>query len=141
MSRIIPMLAYEDASKAAEWLARAFGFTEIERFKDGRGVVTDVVMELEGGQVIIGHPSDKYEGPRRHARSCTAMSSWLDHPYIVDGVHVEVSDVDAHFDRARRAGARILSEIEANDFQRQYRAEDLEGHRWMFATAVRQDSA
>jgi uncharacterized glyoxalase superfamily protein PhnB len=56
------------------------------------------------------------------------------HPYIVDGVHVSVRDVDAHFERARAAGARILSAPETNEFQRQYRVEDLEGHRWMFAT-------
>jgi hypothetical protein len=30
------------------------------------------------------------------------------------------------------AGAKILSEIETNEFQRQYRAEDVEGHRWVF---------
>ena len=38
--------------------------------------------------------------------------------------------------QARAAGATILSELEENTGvgQRQYRAEDLEGHRWMFAT-------
>jgi PhnB protein len=56
-------------------------------------------------------------------------------PYIVDGVHVSVDDVDAHYGRAVAAGATILSELEDNTGigQRQYRAEDLEGHRWMFA--------
>src|SRR4029453_18011195 len=41
-------------------------------------------------------------------------------------------------ERARSAGGRILSELEDNPAagQRQYRAEDLEGHRWMFAQAV-----
>jgi PhnB protein len=56
-------------------------------------------------------------------------------PYIVDGVHVSVDDVDVHYARAVAAGATILSELEDNTGigQRQYRAEDLEGHRWMFA--------
>jgi len=50
-------------------------------------------------------------------------------------VHVSVDDVDAHYGRAVAAGATILSELEDNTGvgQRQYRAEDLEGHRWMFA--------
>ena len=48
---------------------------------------------------------------------------------------VYVDDIDVHFARARSAGARILSELEDNPGigQRQYRAEDAEGHRWMFA--------
>ncbi len=56
-------------------------------------------------------------------------------PYVVDGVFVEVDDIDAHYERARAAGATTLSEVEGNPGigQRQYRAEDIEGHRWMFA--------
>jgi uncharacterized glyoxalase superfamily protein PhnB len=55
--------------------------------------------------------------------------------WIVDGVFVEVDDIDAHYERARAAAATILSELENNPGvgQRQYRAEDIEGHRWMFA--------
>jgi PhnB protein len=54
---------------------------------------------------------------------------------VVDGVMLHVDDVDGHFEQARSAGATILSELEDNPYagQRQYRAEDLEGHRWMFA--------
>jgi uncharacterized glyoxalase superfamily protein PhnB len=57
---------------------------------------------------------------------------------VVDGIHVSVEDVDAHYARAREAGATILSELEDNEGigQRQYRAEDIEGHRWMFATSL-----
>ena len=53
-------------------------------------------------------------------------------PYIVDGVLVYVPDVSAHFERARRAGANILSEVEETPDGKRYRAEDIEGHRWMF---------
>ncbi|HEY7028932.1 MAG TPA: hypothetical protein VH438_15065 [Gemmatimonadales bacterium] len=50
----------------------------------------------------------------------------------VDGTLVYVLDVDAHFARAKRQGAVILSELEPGPPARRYRAEDLEGHRWMF---------
>jgi uncharacterized glyoxalase superfamily protein PhnB len=53
-------------------------------------------------------------------------------PWIVDGVLVYVDDVDAHYDRAKKAGATILSPLEDGGHGRRYRAEDLEGHRWMF---------
>ena len=133
--RVIPMLAYADAGKAADWICRAFGFREKQRFTDSRGVVTDVVLERpDGATVLVGHPSDAYEGPRAHAANCAIAAKWLDRPVIVDGLVVYVDDLDAHHAAAVAAGARLISGLEANPLQRQYRVEDLEGHRWMFAT-------
>jgi len=42
------MLAYEDAGRAAEWITKVFGFRETERFHNGAGTVTDVVLDLDG---------------------------------------------------------------------------------------------
>lgn len=136
--RVVPMLAYEDASRAAEWIARAFGFRETARFTDERGVVTDVVLERDAAEVLVGHPTDAYRSPRRHAETCEDARRWQETPYIVDGLVVYVDDVDAHFTRARDAGARILTGLETNQIQRQYRVEDIEGHRWMFAQHLRE---
>jgi PhnB protein len=133
--RVIPMLSYEDAGKAADWIAEAFGFQETGRWSDDDGRVTHVNMELDGGEVMLGYPSADYRSPRSHAQECAQARKWSETPYIVDGVHVSVDDIDAHYERAKAAGARILSELEDNPGigQRQYRAEDVEGHRWMFA--------
>jgi len=38
----------------------------------------------------------------------------------------------AHCRQAREAGARILSGPETDQHGTRYRAEDIEGHRWMF---------
>jgi PhnB protein len=131
--RAIPMLAYEDAGRAADWITKVFGFRETERFHDGVGTVTDVVLDLDGAEVLVGHPTDAYQGPRRHAQACALARQWLETPYIVDGVVVYVDDVDTHFGRAKRGGAKILTEPEGDERERKYRVEDLEGHRWMFA--------
>jgi PhnB protein len=56
-------------------------------------------------------------------------------PWVVDGVWAQVDDVDAHRERAREAGATLLSEIEDGPDGRLYRVEDPEGHRWMFTQA------
>jgi uncharacterized glyoxalase superfamily protein PhnB len=92
-------------------------------------------MELDGGQIMLGYPSADYRSPKHHADVCEQARKWSETPYVVDGVHVTVDDVDAHYECARAAGARILSELEDNRGvgQRQYRVEDVEGHRWMFA--------
>ena len=135
--RVIPMLAYADAGAAADWICRAFGFRETERFADRSGTVTDVVLERpDGATVLVGHPNDAYEGPRKHAEHCAVAVRWLDRPVIVDGLVVYVDDLEAHHAAAAAAGARIISGLETNPLQRQYRVEDLEGHRWMFATRV-----
>lgn len=133
--RVIPMLSYEDVGRAADWLTNAFGFEERERFADHDGTVTHVTLSLDDGLVFLGYPSPDYHGPRRHAEECEAARRWRETPYVVDGVMVYVDDVSAHFDRARREGATILTEPENNAAagQQQYRAEDIEGHRWMFA--------
>jgi PhnB protein len=53
-------------------------------------------------------------------------------PYIINGVLVYVDDVEAHSSNAKEKRAVILSEIEYGGPGTRYRAEDLEGQRWMF---------
>ena len=84
---------------------------------------------------MLGNPSPHYESPKTHRERCGAAARWSETPFVVDGVHVYVDDVDAHFERARAAGATILREPEDQPFGRLYSAEDHEGHRWMFMTA------
>jgi uncharacterized glyoxalase superfamily protein PhnB len=86
----------------------------------------------DGGLIMLAEPTASYQGPALHAESCEAARAWLEVPYVIDGVHVTVDDLDAHFAQARDAGARILSEPEDSGYGRAYRAADLEGHRWMF---------
>lgn len=45
---------------------------------------------------------------------------------------VYTDDVKKHFQKAKENGAIILSELEEGGPGLRYRAEDLEGHRWMF---------
>ena len=133
MPDVVPMLSYEDCAEAAEWLVRAFGFEEVERFEDDDGTVTHVTLRVGDGLVYLGHPGATYASPNRLRRESELAARMYEVPYVVDGVWVGVDDLDAHLQRARAAGARILSEPEGTPQGRQYRAEDLEGHRWMFA--------
>jgi uncharacterized glyoxalase superfamily protein PhnB len=127
------MVSYEDVGAAIEWLGTAFGFEESnERFTDGEGRVMHAELSLDGATVMLGWPGPDYRGPKRHAASCEEAARWLATPFVVDGVHVEVADVDAHHEQARAAGATIIRELEDLPFGRLYAAEDPEGHRWMF---------
>ena len=132
--RITPFIAYEDAAAAIDWLSTAFGFRERgERVTGENGIVTHAEMELDGAQIMLSTPTPDYRGPRRHAEECEHARRWLDNPWVIDGLFVEVDDVGAHHERAAAAGARILRPPEEPGIGfRIYTAEDLEGHRWMF---------
>lgn len=128
---VIPMLAYENGPEAMDWLSGAFGFRELDRrVEDGR--LTHGEMDTGGGVIMLATPSPHYHGPKRHREESEAARKWSEVPYIIDGVLVYVDDIDSHFERARAAGATILSPLEASQEGRRYRAEDVEGHRWMF---------
>jgi uncharacterized glyoxalase superfamily protein PhnB len=124
--RILPMLTYADAPAAIEFLCRAFGFGTRYRLDMPDGRVGHAELALEGGVVAL---ASEFEG--------FGVS-----PLRLDGHHAQlfvyVDDVDAHFARAREAGATIAAEP-ADQFygDRTYRAIDPEGHRWVFGTHVR----
>ncbi len=129
---VIPMIAYEHGPEAMDWLARAFGFRERVRMLGENGRLSHGEMEAGGGMIMLATPSPHYQGPRRHREECEAAARWSEVPYIIDGVLVYVDDVDAHFARAKAGGATILSAVEQGGEGKRYRAEDIEGHRWMF---------
>ena len=133
----IPMVSYEDVAAAADWLIATFGFHEAgPRYTDETGRVTHAELELGGAIVMLGWPGPDYQSPRHHADGCEQARTWLSVPYIVDGVHISVDDLDRHFEHARTTGARILREPKDEPYGRLYNAEDLEGHRWMFMQAA-----
>jgi PhnB protein len=129
---VFPMIAYEDAAAAMDWLVRAFGFTERRRMTDQQGRVVHGELELSGNTVMVASPTPDYRGPKSHAESCEQARRWSAAPWVIDGVLVFVDDVDAHHNQALAAGATMLSGIEAGGPGRRYRVADIEGHRWMF---------
>jgi uncharacterized glyoxalase superfamily protein PhnB len=133
---VVPMLAYEDGVAALEWLALAFGFRERARLTEEDGRLSHGELETGNGLIMLATTPD-YEAPRRHRQHCEAARRWSSVPWVIDGVLVYVDDVDAHCARARAHGATILSEPEDGFPGRRYRAEDLEGHRWMFLERAR----
>jgi len=129
---VIPMISYEDGISALEWLAKAFGFRERARQIGADGKLSHGEMEAGDGIIMLATPTPDYESPSHHRQTCKQARKWLAVPWIIDGVLVYVDDLDAHFARAKAAGATILSEIQRDSPGQRYRAEDLEGHRWFF---------
>jgi PhnB protein len=123
VGRIAPYLLYEDGAAAIDFLTKAFGFEEVMRAEED-GVVNHAELRLGDDSVMLGYPGEDYKSPRA-ADHYTAL------------VHVYVDDVDAHFERARGAGAEIVQEPTDQEYgDRRYDAKDPEGHFWSFASKL-----
>jgi uncharacterized glyoxalase superfamily protein PhnB len=129
---VIPMMAYRNGVEALDWLVDAFGFRELVRMVTDEGRLEHAELGAGSGTIMLATPSPDYEGPALHRRHCEASARWQEVPYLVDGLLVVVEDVDAHFARAEEHGATILTGVESTEHGKRYRAEDPEGHRWMF---------
>lgn len=128
---VTPMLTYQDGARAMDWLAEAFDFQEVTRWLDAAGTLSHGEMRTGNGRIMLATVPG-YENPKRHREQCSSARAWSSQPWVIDGVLVHVEDVDEHCARAQRAGAIILSTPMDDGPGRLYRAEDLEGHRWMF---------
>ena len=129
---VVPMISYEDGIAALEWLRSAFGFRETARLTTPDGKLSHGEMEAGNGLIMLASPTPEYRSPKRHREACEQARKWSTVPWIIDGVLVQVEDLDRHFNRAKTAGATILSVIEEGPPGRRYRAEDPEDHRWFF---------
>ena len=113
-----PYVSYRDAAAAFAWLAEAFGFTTTADFRDSEGIVMHAEMSLGNGAIMLGTSTVD--------RSAEDLST----KPTEHGVYVYVSDVDAHYDRAKAAGAHIVFPPEDTEWgTRRYRALDSEGLR------------
>ena len=133
---VSPMIDYEDGAAAIAWLTAAFGFKETMRITGKAGQIEHAEMRTEFGSIMLATaPSPHYHSPNSLKRHFEPARRWLDNPWVIDGVLVFVTDVDAHHANAKLHGATILSPPEDGPPARRYRVEDVEGHRWMFMSA------
>jgi uncharacterized glyoxalase superfamily protein PhnB len=132
--RLVPFLGYEDAAGAIDWLCEAFGATENRdaRQATADGTVMHAELDVEGATIFLSTP-EGYVSSRRHRGDCEIERRMHDNPWVIDGLFVEVDDVEAHHARAQEHGATIIRGLDEPGVGfRLYTAEDLEGHRWMF---------
>lgn len=123
---VVPTLSYGDVPAAIDWLWGAFGFTErLRTAPEPDGSIHHAQLAVgEGSVILTGRPAN------------LAGSTPHSHEFI-QTVMVRVQNVDAHFERATKFGAKILRPPASHVFgERQYSAEDLEGHRWAFSQSV-----
>jgi uncharacterized glyoxalase superfamily protein PhnB len=120
-------ICYQDPKAALRWLEQAFGFELFMLIEDGEGGLVHSEMRFGNAVVMIGNEwSDDHKSPKSIGGKNTQT------------VHIQIAtDLDAHCERARAAGAEVLAEPETQFYgDRTYRCRDLEGHIWTVGQTV-----
>jgi uncharacterized glyoxalase superfamily protein PhnB len=124
---LMSAVCYVDSKAALRWLEQAFGFEVSMLIEDGEGNVVHSEMRFGDAVAMVGNEwSADHKAPKSIGGKNTQT------------VHIQiVTDIDAHCERARAAGAEILMEPETQFYgDRTYRCRDPEGHIWTVAQTV-----
>src|SRR6266705_524307 len=133
--RVTPHLSYEDPFAALSWLCRVFGFVERTRFDRGEDNLTARLEGPDGGVVMISGVDDEFTQWMRDRAPRFEEADRRSWPLLTHAVTVIVDDVDAHYARAEREGAHLLTAPKDQPWGlRSYAVLDPEGHQWEFAT-------
>jgi len=121
---VLPHVSYRSVEDAIAWLTKAFGFTEHYRYGEP-GAASGAQMYFGRAFIMLHGIRDNASTPAQLGFSTQTLTIFLD-------------DVEAHFQRAKSAGARILEEPHETVYgEFQYAAADLDGHHWLFSRHAR----
>jgi uncharacterized glyoxalase superfamily protein PhnB len=140
--RLSSAVFYDEASKAIDWLCKAFGFEVALRVEGPDGKIAHSQLTLGEGLIMV---SDLGKNSGRAARPGDLLRASPRElgGKVTQSIMAYVDDVDAHCARARAAGATIAVEPATTDYgpeywaDRGYEAVDPEGHRWWFIQRMR----
>lgn len=125
---LMPLLRYRELATAMSWLEQAFGFEKQIAVTDNDGAIIYGQMTYRGSLMMMGAVRD------------TDLDKLMRQPDEVGGVETQscylvVDDADAHYARAKDAGAEIVLELKSDGLGRRgYSCRDREGHIWNFGT-------
>jgi PhnB protein len=114
---IAPMLSVRNGVKALEFYGEAFGTEELFKIENGGSVVAR--LAVEGAEFWVAD-----ESPEHLNFSPETLGGGTARMVMI------VSDPDAAFDRAVKAGAKVVVPVENNYGWRLGRLVDPYGHHW-----------
>jgi uncharacterized glyoxalase superfamily protein PhnB len=123
-------VCYVDANAAFKWLEAAFGFEPFMILLDENDRIAHSEMKYGDSYLMVGN---EWSADHKSPQSIQGKNTQTVHVQLAQG-----EDIDAHCERARKAGAEILMVPETQFYgDRSYRARDPEGHIWTFGVTVK----
>jgi uncharacterized glyoxalase superfamily protein PhnB len=112
---IYAVFRYTDPKAGIAWLKSALGFAEHVVYENEDGSIAHAELQLNGNLIMLG-------GGKSQSGGC----------YIALGSR---EAIDACYERAKAAGARIQRELCDTDYEsHEFSVSDPEGHVWSFGT-------
>ena len=127
-SRVIPALRYRDVVAAIDWLCTAFGFEKHHVVTGDEGGILYAHLTLGNDMIMVRSVRDSH------------LDRLMKQPDEIGGAETQscyfvIEDADAHYHKAKAAGADIVLDISDDDHGgRGYSCRDPEGHVWSFGT-------
>ena len=128
---IIPSILYKDATAAIEWLCNAFGFEKHMIVPGENGIIVHAQLTLGDIMIMTGSVQQQSEYSKLIRQPDEVGNIETQSPYIV----LDEKDIDAHYEKAKKHGAKIVIELRAEDYGgKNYSCYDPEGHLWNFGS-------
>lgn len=127
MHAVTPHLVCADAAKAIAFYQQAFNATEMMRIPGPGGKLMHACVRIGDSLVMLVDENPQW--------GCLGPLALKGSPITI---HLQVEDVDAVFDQAVKAGAKITMPVADMFWGDRYgRVEDPFGHQWAIATHIR----
>ena len=123
---ITPYLSVKGAADAIEFYKKAFGATEMMRLANPDGTLGHAELKIGDALIMLADEYPDYGNLSPKTLGGSAVR-----------LHMYVEDVDAFFEKAIAAGAKVLIPV-ADQFygDRSGRLEDPFGHVWLVSTHI-----
>lgn len=122
---VTPGFAVKDAARAIEFYKQAFGAEEVNRMTTPDGKVMHAEIRIGDSIIMLG---EEFPGAGGNPSPQTVGNTTVT-------LHIYTPDVDAAFDRAVKAGAKVAMPVSDMFWGDRYgRLTDPFGHSWSLAT-------
>ena len=119
---VVPGMTYRDAPAAIDWLCDVLGFERHLVVPNGEGGIAHAQLTFGNGMVMLGSAREG-EG--------TIVFPAEPGGRLTQANLVVVTDIEAHYERVRAAGANIVMEMEEQFYGGSlFAVRDPEGHLW-----------
>jgi uncharacterized glyoxalase superfamily protein PhnB len=127
LQSIYPVVRYNDAKAAIQWLTSVLGFEENVVYPGEGESIAHAQLQLGGDIIMLGSAKDDAygNGPKNPGGMTRGVYIALENP----------TAIGAAYARAEAAGAEIIRKLEDTDYgSREFGVCDPEGHVWSFGT-------